>query len=67
MDLVIAICDPRDRLQVLGYFDNSFRGFSTDEHRAKTFDDIGEAWIALNEVRIRFPRIAEQVDVRGRP
>jgi hypothetical protein len=23
MDLVIAICDPRDRLQVLGYFDNS--------------------------------------------
>ena len=67
MDLVIAICDPRDRLQVLGYFDNSVRGFSTDKRRAKTFDDIGEAWIALEEVRIRFPRIAEQVDVRGRP
>jgi hypothetical protein len=65
MDLVIAICDPRDRLQVLGYFDNSVRGFSTDERRAKIFDDIGEACVALDEVRIRFPRIADQVDVRG--
>jgi hypothetical protein len=65
MDLVIAICDPRDRLQVLGDFDNSVRGFSTDERRAKTFDNIGEACVALDEVRIRFPRIAGQVDVRG--
>ena len=67
MDLVIALSDPRDQLQVLGYFDNSDRGFSTDKRRAKTFDDIGEAWITLDEVRIRFPRIAEHVNVRGRP
>jgi len=28
---------------------------------------LARAWIALDEVRIRFPRIAEQVNVRGRP
>jgi hypothetical protein len=67
MDLVITICDPQDRLQVLGYFDNSVRGFSTDERRAKTFNDIDDAWIALDEVRIRFPRIADQVNVWSRP
>jgi len=44
------------------------RGFRPDfRDRAKTFDDVGEAWITLDEVRIRFPRIAEQVNVRGRP
>jgi hypothetical protein len=67
MDLVITICDPRDRLQVFGYFDNSVRGFSTDERRAKTFNDTDEARILLYEVRIRFPRIADQVGVRSRP
>jgi hypothetical protein len=67
MNLVITICDPHDRLQVLGYFDNSVRGFSTDERRAKTFNDVGEAWIALDELRIKFPRIADQVNVTGRP
>jgi hypothetical protein len=67
MDLVITICDPHDRLQVLGYFDNSVRGFSTDERRAKIFNDIDEAWITRDEVRIRFPRIADQVNVRSRP
>jgi hypothetical protein len=67
MDLIIALCDPRDRLQVFGYFDNSVRGFSTDKRRAKAFADIGEACVVLDEVRSRFPRIAEQVDVRGRP
>ena len=67
MDLVITICDPRDRLQAFGYFDNSVRGFSTDERRAKTFNDTDEARIVLDEVRIRFPRIADQVDVRSRP
>ena len=42
MDLVITICDPRDLLEVFGYFDNSVRGFSTDERRAKTFNDTDE-------------------------
>jgi hypothetical protein len=63
MDLVITICDG---LEVFGYFDNSVRGFSTDERRAKTFNDIGEARIVVDQVRIRFPRIADQVDVRSR-
>jgi hypothetical protein len=67
MDLVITICDPHDRLQVFGYFDDSARGFSTDKRRAKTFNDIDEARIALGEVRTRFPRIAHQFDLRGRP
>ena len=66
MDLVIAMCDPHDRLQVLGYFDNSVRGFSTDERRAKTFKDIDEAWTVLDEVRVRFSRIAGQVNVTSR-
>ena len=67
MDLVITICDPRDRLQAFGYFDNSVRGFSTDERRAKAFKDIDEAWTVLDEVRLRFPRIAGQVNVTSRP
>jgi hypothetical protein len=67
MDLVIAMCDPHDQLQVLGYFDNSVRGFSTDERRAKTFKDIDEARTVLDEVRVRFPRIAGQVNVTSRP
>jgi hypothetical protein len=67
MNLVIALCDPQDRLQVFGYFDNSVRGFSTDKQRAKTFNDIDEAWIALDQVRARFPRIAHQFDLRSRP
>lgn len=66
MDLVITICDPHDRLQVLGYFDNSVRGFSTDERRAKAFNDIDEARITRDEVRIRFPRIADHVNVGSR-
>ena len=66
MDLIIALCDQQDRLQVFGYFDDSVRGFSTDKQRAKTFNDIDEAWIALDQVRTRFPRIARQVDVRNR-
>jgi hypothetical protein len=66
MDLIITICNPHDPLQALGYFDNSVRGFSTDKRRAMTFNDIDEACIALQDVRIRFPRIADQVDVRSR-
>jgi hypothetical protein len=66
MDLIIMLCDQQDRLQVFGYFDNSVRGFSTDKQRVKTFNDIDEAWIALDRVRTRFPRIAQQVDVRSR-
>ena len=67
MDLIITLCDPQDRLQVFGYFDNSIRGFSTDKQRAKTFNDIDEAWIALDQVRNTFPRIAGQVHVRSKP
>jgi hypothetical protein len=67
MDLVITLCDPEDRTRVFGYFDESVRGFSTDKRRAKSFNDIAEAWIALDQVRTRFPRIADQVDVRSRP
>jgi hypothetical protein len=67
MDLVIAICDRNDTRQVLGYFDNSALGFSTDEQRAKSFNDIDDACVALDGVRIRFPRIASQVSVRSRP
>jgi hypothetical protein len=66
MDLVITLCDPQDRMQVFGYFDDSVRGFSTDKRRAKSFNDIGEAWITLDRVRTRFPRIANQVEVRSR-
>ena len=66
MDLVIAICDPHDTRQVLGYFDNSALGFSTDERRAKRFTDIDDAWEVVDEVRIRFPRIAGQVSVGSR-
>jgi len=47
--------------------DNSVRGFSTDERRARSFNDIDDAYIALVGVRIRFPRIAGQVSVRSRP
>jgi hypothetical protein len=64
MDLVITLCDPQDRMQVFGYFDDSARGFSTDKRRAKSFNEIDEAWITLDQVRTRFPRIADQVDVR---
>ena len=66
MDLVITIRDANDRLQVFGYFDDSVRGFSTDKRRAKSFNDLEEAWIALDRVRARFPRIAHQVDVGSR-
>jgi hypothetical protein len=41
-------------------------GFSTDERRAKSFNEIDDAWVVLDEVRIRFPRIAGQVSVRSR-
>ena len=64
MDLIITLCDQQDRLQVFGYFDDSVRGFSTDKQRAKTFNDIEEAWTALGQVQTRFPRIARQIDVR---
>jgi len=67
MDVVITIRNPQEPGQAFGYFDNSVRGFSTDERRAVTFSDISAASIVLKEVRIRFPRIADQVDVRGRP
>jgi hypothetical protein len=67
MDPLITICDPHDRLKVFGYFDNSVRGFSTDERRAKAFNDADKARIALHEVRVRFPRIADQVNVWSRP
>jgi hypothetical protein len=67
MDLVITLYDPQDRMQVFGYFDDSVRGFSTDKRRAKFFNDVDEAWIALDQVRVRFPRIADQVEVRSRP
>ena len=58
---------PARPAKVFGYFDNSVRGFSTDERRAKTFNDIDEARIVVDEVRIRFPRIADRVDMRSRP
>jgi hypothetical protein len=32
-----------------------------------TFNDIDEVSIALQEVRIAFPRIADQVDVKTSP
>jgi hypothetical protein len=66
MNLVITICDPHDTRQILGYFDNSALGFSTDERRAKSFNDIDDACVVLDEVRIRFPRIAGQVSVRSK-
>jgi len=49
------------------YFDNSALGFSTDERRAKSFNDIDDACVVLDGVRIRFPRIAGQISVRSRP
>ena len=67
MDLVITICNPHEPRQAFGYFDNSVRGFSTDERRAMSFNDVDKASVALQEVRIRFPRIARQIDVRSRP
>jgi len=67
MDLVITIRNQQEPGQALGYFDNSVRGFSTDERRAVTFSDINAASVVLQEVRIRFPRIADQVDMRSRP
>jgi hypothetical protein len=67
MDLVITIPNPREPRQAFGYFDNSVRGFSTDERRAMSFNDMDEASVALQDVRIRFPRIAHQIDVRSRP
>jgi hypothetical protein len=45
----------------------SDRGFSTDERRANAFRAIDEARTALDEVRIRFPRMADQIDVTSRP
>ena len=67
MGLVITIRNPHDPRQAFGYFDNSVRGFSTDERRAMRFNDMDKASVALQEVRIRFPRIAHQTDVRIRP
>jgi len=43
MDLVITIRNPHEPRQAFGYFDNSVRGFSTDERRAMSFNDMDEA------------------------
>ena len=61
------MCAPHDRLRVFGYFDNSVRCFSTDERRAKTFKDVDEASrTVFDEVRVRFPPVAGQVNVTSR-
>jgi hypothetical protein len=62
--LIITLASRADPRTVLGYFDGSRAGFTTDRRRAKPFPTRREARLALGELRRRFPSQAIHIQAR---
>ena len=48
---------------IVGWYDQSASGFSTDQRRAKIFHDRDAADLVADQLRRRYLRIAQYVDV----
>jgi len=48
---------------IVGWHDQSASNFSTDQRRAKIFRDRDAADLVANQLRRRYPRVAEYVQV----